>query len=134
MEIAFFTLVGCIFVFGYWLYRDHRDKGGVTTDEYHSVSPTTQRGTWSGISHGPLPVGYLTMSQYGCLAEASYGVRIMSGPLSQMDCQQPYGFSTHGARTVESLAGHGFLADHARGGYTITDLGLRASEVLGVKY
>jgi hypothetical protein len=134
MTIAFLILVVVVLVSGYWLYQGYRGKDGVTSDEHLSVSPTTQRATWSGISHGPLPVSNLTMPQYECLAEASYGVRIVIGPLARLNCLQPDGSSTHGAQTVESLASHGFLADDKRGGYTITDVGLRASQVLSVKY
>jgi hypothetical protein len=134
MEIAFLFLIGCVVVSGYWLYRGYRGKGGVTPDEHGSESPTTQRSAWSGLSRGSLPVRQLTAPQRECLAEASYGVRILIGPLAQLNCLQPDGSSTHRAQTVEALASHGFLADDERGGYTITDGGMRASEGLRIKY
>jgi hypothetical protein len=132
MEIALLFLVGC--GSGYWLDRSYRAKERVTRDEYFSVAPSTQQGAWSGISHGPLPVSTLTMPQYKCLADASYGVRIVIAPLTRLDCLQPDGCSTHAAKTVDSLVNHGFLADDELGGYTITDVGLRAREVLSVKW
>jgi hypothetical protein len=127
MEIAFLFLVGCVVVSGYWLYRGYRGKD-VPKHEYLSMLSTAQRGTLIGLSHEPLPVRHLTVPQHECLAEASYGVRIVISPLCRLSCLQPDGCSTHGAHTVESLASHGFLADDERGGYTVTDVGLRVSE------
>jgi hypothetical protein len=136
MTIAFMFLVGCVglCVFGYWLYRGNIGKDGFLTDEHLSVEPTTRQSALSGIQEGALPVSHLTRLEFECLVEASYNVRIVSGPRAQRNCLQPDGSSVHAAETVEVLARHGFLVADNRGGYTITDLGLRASHVLCVKW
>lgn len=89
---------------------------------------------WSGTVTGPLPIKVLTRPQIDCLDSASYGARIVGVPPSEMYFQQPENTSSHATKTVQSLVKHGFLADDGKGGYIITDLGLRAHETCSVRW
>ena len=97
-----------------------------------SFAPSSQQ--WSGTSINDLPIKVLTFRQYECLEDARYGFTIVGLSPLELQSPQPHKTRAHGKKTVASLAKHGFLVGDAEQGFAITDDGLRALAVCGVRY
>ncbi len=76
----------------------------------------------------------LTHKQHECLEDARYGFRIVGLPPTERKQPQPYKTRAHDLKTAASLKKHGFLEGDDEGGYLITDRGLDALEVCGVRH
>ena len=97
-----------------------------------SFAPSSQQ--WSGTSIKDLPIKVLTFRQYECLEDARYGFTVVGVNSLELQSPQPHKTRAHGKKTVASLAKHGFLAGDSERGFAITDDGLHALAVCGVRY
>ncbi len=128
-------------VVGLAVYRFARAKvsvpptpEAVADDSAYRVSYAPPEFEWSGTSSATLPLKILTYKQYECLEDARYGFRIVGLPPAERKQPQPYKTRAHGLKTVASLVKHGFLREDGDNTCVITDHGLNALEVCGVRY
>ena len=99
----------------------------------YKISYAPSQNEWSGSS-GILPLKILTYKQYECLEDARYGFKIVGVKRLARKDAQPHKTRAHDQKTVASLTRHGFLVSADGNAHVITDLGLNALAVCGVRY
>ena len=133
--LAALLLAGLV-AFTAWTWRRKRPAPVQSPPEEnrYKISYIPSDIEWSGSSGAPLPIKMLTYKQYECLEDARYGFKILAVTPTERKLMQAPKIRAHGIKTVSSLVKHGFLAANAEQTHDITDRGLNALEVCGVRY